>query len=73
MDRPLLKGPAKKLGEAQSPCTPRVADRCWPRRRNPAVVLNLVGGYVSLPLAPSGGNQPWRHGRSGVGEKFIRA
>jgi hypothetical protein len=34
---------------------------------NPAVALNLLGGLVSLPLAPHGGNQARRQSASGAG------
>jgi hypothetical protein len=36
---------------------------------NPAVALDLLGGLVSLPLAPHGGNQARRQGGSGAGER----
>jgi hypothetical protein len=60
MERPLVKGLAKKLGASPTPVHPSLLTAADNSGSNPAEALDLLGGLVSLPLAPHGGNQPRR-------------
>ena len=68
MERPLVKGLAKKPGTSPTPMHPALLAAAGDNGSNPAVALDLLGSSVSFPLAPHGGNQPRRQGGSSAGE-----
>jgi hypothetical protein len=68
IERPLVKGLAKKLGANPTPMHLALRTAAGYHGRNPAVALDLLGSSVALPLSPHGGNQPRHQSRSGAGE-----